>query len=455
MTERLTWSSRFVFIMAAAGAAVGLGNIWKFPYTAGSHGGGAFVVIYLIAVIVISIPILVTEFVIGRIGNAPEPSTAIANVARKSGVSTKWGAVAMVGVLAAVLVLSFYFVIAGWVAYYAVHVALSGFIGLEAQAISNFFSATSGDPKLTTMWHTIAVGVTWLIVTLGMKDGVERVARFLMPLLFGLVIVNVGYAAFYGDLPTAIAFLFDFNFDSVSTKTVFYACGQAFFTVGAGSCVMVVFGSYLSDDTSILGSSVRIALLDTMVALLAGLAIFPLVFANGLSPGEGPGLLFVTLPIIFAQSPGGSFIGGLFFLMVAIAALTSAIAIAQPPVAVLQQRFGLSRIAASTIALFIMWLLGLGTVCSFSTCANFYPLGFIEPFSDLTIFGIMEVVAINICLPLGSLLLAIFVGWKVPFEILETGLGDDDTALVRGWYYVVKFVLPPLIVVIMVTGFAG
>ncbi|NKB39429.1 MAG: sodium-dependent transporter [Gammaproteobacteria bacterium] len=451
MSEQVKWSSNLIFLMASVGAAVGLANIWKFPYTAGEHGGGGFMIIYLLAIIFISFPIIVAELFLGRRGKAG-PVTSIINVAKEAKCSKLWGLAAYAGTLAAVLVMSFYFVITGWIIFYALQLLLGNLTGLSPDSIGQFFGELTQNESRTVLYQSIAAFITWIVVAAGLKNGIERFVRYLMPVLLILLIAISLYAAIYGDLQTALKFLFQLKIEDISAKTVLYASGQALFTVGAGSCVMIVYGSFLPQSVSIMKSSFQIVAADTIVALLAGIAIFPLVFAFNMQPAEGPGLLFVTLPIVFSQSSAGSIIGAAFFLMVAIAAITSAIAIVQPPIIWLERRFGMQRLGASLLAIFVMWILGFGTVCSFASCSGFYPLGMIPFFAEKTIFNTLEIIAINICLPVGSLLLAIFVGWRLPLSLCDNELQEKNTLLMKFWYFSMRYIIPPAILVVMLFG---
>lgn len=446
-----TWSSKFVFLLAAVGAAVGLANIWKFPYTAGQHGGGGFMLVYFVAIIFISFPVVVTELLLGRRGKAG-PVTSLVNVAKEAQRSHLWGLAAYAGTLSAVLVMGFYFVITGWIIYYGLQMLTGEMRGLSPDEIAQFFDELTHNETRTTVYHSFAAFITWVVVAAGLKNGIERFVRYLMPVLLVLLIIISIYAAVYGDLLAALRFLFQVKFEEITAKTVLYASGQAFFTVGAGSCVMIVYGAYLPRSVSIIKSSMQVVAADTAVALLAGIAIFPLVFAFNLQATEGPGLLFVTLPIVFSQSLTGTIVGAAFFLMVAIAAITSAIAIVQPPVIWLERHFRMQRVGASMLAIFVIWLLGLGTVCSFDSCSSYYPLGFIPFFAEMTIFNVMEVIAINICLPIGAFLLSIFVGWRLPLSISEDELQEQNIYLLKFWYFCMRYIIPPTILMIMIFG---
>lgn len=451
MSVNETWSSKLIFLMAAVGAAVGLANIWKFPYTAGQHGGGGFMLIYLLAIIFISFPIIVTEFLLGRRGKAG-PIQSIVNVAKEGERSSAWGIAAYAGTLAALLAMSFYFVITGWIIYYAIQMLFGNLNGLSADGVRQIFTALTQNEMKSTAFHTLAAFVTWLIVIGGLKNGIERFVRYLMPMLFLLLLGFCVYSAITGDLKTALHFLFYVRLDDISSQTVLYASGQALFTVGAGSCVMIIYGSYLPSSVSLMKSSFQIITVDTLVALLAGIAVFPLVFAFNLEPAEGPGLLFVTLPIAFSQSAAGSLAGAAFFLMVAIAAITSAIAIVQAPIVWLENKFNIAHVKAASFCFFIMWLLGLGTVCSFDSCATFYPLSFVPVFAEMNFFSLLEMLAINICLPSGTFLLAVFVGWRLPKSISYDELQSGNKKLFHCWYFCMRYLVPPSILLIMYYG---
>lgn len=451
MTEQNTWSSKFIFLLAAVGAAVGLANIWKFPYTLGQHGGGGFILIYCLAMVFISFPVLVTEFLLGRSGKS-DPVNSIAGIANKAGRSSIWSMAAYLGIFSAILIMSFYFVITGWILYYAIQLSSGNLIGMSSADLDEFFKTLTLNETVSISYHTLTAFLVWMIAAAGLKNGIEKCVSFLMPLLFSLLIMLTIYSCFYGDLQSALDFLFQIKYDDITSETILSASGQAFFTVGAGSCVMIVYGSYLPENVSIIKSSIQIILMDAMVALLAGIAIFPLVFSYNLHPSEGPGLLFVTLPIIFSQSVSNSMLGAAFFLMVVIAAITSAIAIVQPPIIWLEKKFHLNRSAASAIAIGIIWLLGLGTVCSFNMCSGFYPLNFLPFFSGKTVFDVIETISINICLPIGAFLLSVFVGWRVPLLTITGELQNEDKIMFRFWYFSLRYIIPPAIFLIMVSS---
>ncbi|MGD9388671.1 MAG: sodium-dependent transporter, partial [Gammaproteobacteria bacterium] len=379
------WSSRLVFLMAAVGAAVGLGNLWKFPYTAGVNGGAAFVLVYLGAVAAIAIPVVVAELMIGRRGRMSPPNSFLA-LAREAGASPAWRLVGWMNLLAVFLILSFYSVIAGWALAYVPKLALGHFHRATPDQVAAEFSALLGSPGTLAVLHALFMSITVSIVAVGLKRGIERAVRFLMPSLLLMLVALVLYAAIEGDLERTLAFLFQADFTKINADVVLQAIGQAFFSVSVAMGLLITYGAYLDRETRIGSSAVYIAGADTFVALLSGLAIFPLVFANALDPAEGPGLIFVTLPIAFGQMPAGALFGAVFFLLVLVSALTSSIAILEPMVSWAEEHAWLKRSRAAIAAGILAWLVGLATVFSFNLWAGWFPLGRFERFRESTVF---------------------------------------------------------------------
>ena len=300
------WSSRLVFVLAAAGSAVGLGNIWKFPYITGENGGGAFVVVYLVCIALIGVPIMMAEVMLGRAGRM-SPINTMRALTKQSGGSGFWPVIGWMGVVAGFLILSYYAVIAGWAVYYIFRLASGTFEGADGAASGAAFDAFLANPWAILLWQTIFMAVTVVIIARGVARGLETAVRWLMPLLFVLLVVLVGYAAAFGDFARGAAFLFSFDASKLSVDGLLTAMGHAFFTLSLGMGAIMAYGAYLPARTSIASTVTTIAVLDTVVALVAGLAIFPIVFGTpGLEPGEGPGLMFVTLPIAFGNLPVGA-----------------------------------------------------------------------------------------------------------------------------------------------------
>lgn len=429
------WSSRWVFFLAATGSAVGLGNIWKFPYITGQNGGGAFVLVYLACILAIGIPLLMAEVMIGRRGRA-NPEGAIAAVAREAGASKHWQRLGSMAVLTGFLILSFYAVIAGWTVAYT-PAALSGsFAGLNGESSGALFNALLADPWKLTAYGSFVLLLTLGIVAFGVRDGLERALRFMMPGLFIILLVMVGYAATTtGHFMQAVEFLFAPDFSKLTGKGVLMALGHAFFTLSLASGAMMAYGAYLPAGTSIVRTSLLVAVTDTAVALLAGLAIFPLVFANGLEPGSGPGLIFVTLPIAFGQMPLGALFGGLFFIMLALAALTSTISLSEPTIAWLGEKFGMGRIKAVLLSGAAVWLLSLGSVLSFNAWSEVTLFG-------KTFFDALDFLTSNLMMPLGGLFTVLFTGWVMKRAMAAEALGLGQTGGFGLWWLAIRWITP-------------
>ncbi len=434
------WSSRLAFILAATGSAVGLGNIWRFPYTAGEYGGGAFVLVYLLCVAAIGIPIMMAEIMLGRRGRQ-SPINTMLTLARQEGKATAWQLLGWMGIVAGFLILSFYSVIAGWTMAYMVRAAAGTFNGADAETVSTAFGAFVGDPERLLAWHTIFMGLVILVVARGVASGLEQAVRVMMPALFLLLVMLVGYATTTGHFDAGVAFLFRPDFSRLSGEAVLSAMGQAFFSLSLGMGAIMIYGSYLNSQASIAGNTLIIASLDTLVALLAGLAIFPILFAQGLEPQQGTGLIFKILPIAFGQMPGGQLFGTLFFLLLMFAAWTSAISLLEPMVAWLVENLSFGRVRASVLAGVTVWLLGI--VCLLS----------LNAWSEIKVFGLgfldlFDFVTANVLLPLGGLLIAVFAGW-----VLSRGSSMDELAMgerlgYRLWRFLIRYVAPVAVAVV-------
>lgn len=435
-----TWSSGFTFVLAAVGAAVGLGNIWKFPFVVGVSGGGAFVLVYLACVVFVAIPILIAELWLGRRGGR-SPPVAMATVAEKAGRSRAWAVIGWMGMLVGYLIATYYSVIAGWTLAYIVK-AGNGFGGADSANVAQQFDALLADPKTMTMWHTVFIVVALLIVGRGLRGGIERAVTFLMPALFIMLLVMIGYAAVEGDFKAAINFLFSTDFSKIDGRTVLTAIGQAFFSISVAMGLIMTYGSYVPKDVSLTKSALIIASADTLVALLAGLMIFPLVFANDLDPGSGPGLIFQTLPAAFIGMKGGVVFGALFFVLLAFAAVTSIIAIIEPIIAYAEGRWGIRRRNGCILFGFLAWAIGLATVLSFNEWSDVYPLGAIGTFADMSIFPLIDYFTANLLMPLGAILMAVFVGWLIKPEVLAEDLSFGHAAIFGAWLWMIRIIVP-------------
>ena len=425
------WIGRWTFILAATGSAVGLGNIWGFPYKAGTNGGGAFVLIYLGCILIIGLPIMISEIIIGRkAGNSP--INAMKNVALESKKSSMWQVVGWSGIFAGILILSFYSVIAGiCLNYIFISATSSGTISSPDQ-----FSSVISSPSNLIIWHTIFMVMTALIVSAGIKDGIGRMVKILMPMLGFLMIFMVIYSMINGDFTKALSFLFAPDFSDVTSDTLLQAMGQAFFSLSLGMGSIMAYGAYMPKDQQVVSSSFTVASLDTLIAMLAGLAIFPIIFAFNLEPNSGPGLVFVSMLSAFNQMQFGQLIGPLFFILLSVAALSSSISLLEPGVAYLSEEGILSRKRSAEIISFFIWVLGIGSVLSFNIWSD------VDIILGKNFLDSMDLIANQILLPLGGMLIAIFVGWFMKESLIKDEIGNTNNALYLIWRFFVKFVAP-------------
>ena len=444
--QHAIWGHRGTFILAATGSAVGLGNIWKFPYVTGENGGGAFVLMYLVCVAVIGIPIMIAEILLGRRARA-NPITSVQNISRDSGLRRGWNVIGWMGVVAAFLILSYYTVIAGWTLEYFSLALDNRFVGLDGEASGNIFDELLANRSQLVQWQTAFISMTALVLMFGVNKGLEAAVRIMMPVLFLLLLLLLAYAVYAGDFAAGFRFLFSFHPEDLSLRGALIALGHAFFTLSLGMAAIMAYGAYMPSTSAIGKTAVMVALLDTTVALVAGLAIFPLVFATpDITPGEGPGLMFVTLPIAFGAMPWGSAFGSAFFALVILAAWSSTISLLEPSVAYLTERFRFHRISASLLIALAAWLLGLGTVFSFNIWVDKKILW------DLNFFGLIDFITTNIMLPLGGLLTAIYVGWRVNRELIVHELKLDSDRFVRVWHWLLRYVSPLAVMAVLLGG---
>ena len=421
-----------MFILAATGSAVGLGNIWKFPYITGEHGGGAFVLIYLVCIAIIGIPIMMAEVLIGRRGRQ-SPVNTLRALAKEENACEFWWFLGFIGVIAGLLIISFYSVIAGWALAYVVRTASGVFEGVTGEGAASIFGTLVSDPERLLAWHTIFMVVTTVVVARGVRSGLEQAVRVLMPLLFLLLLILLGYAAASGEFARGFEFLFKPDFGAITAGGVLIAMGHAFFTLSLGMGAIMM-------------TSVAIALMDTLVALVAGLVIFPIVFANGLQAGAGPGLIFQTLPIAFGQMPWGSYFGTLFFVLLSFAAWTSAISLIEPAVAWLVENLELQRARAATAIGLLSWLLGIVTVLSFSHWAFEFDFG--GEVKQNGFFDVLDILTSSIMLPLGGLAIALFAGRVMSRQSVVAELGGKQGIAFRAWYFTIRYLTPVAVLMV-------
>lgn len=459
------WSSRFGFLMASVGFAVGLGNIWRFPYMTGEHGGAAFVLVYLICVFAIGMPILMAEVMIGRRGKLSPPGS-MRTVAEQDGKlwkvadgvnradmpallrvsrSPRWAWAGGMNILTAFTIQVFYCVIAGWVLSYLWKAVSTGFVGVDASVAADAFGATVQDAWGMVLSTAVALGVTGFIIYRGVQQGIEKAVTVLMPTLFLLLVVMVIYNVFAGGFSQAVDYLFTADFSKITGSVWLAAIGQAFFSVGVGMAGMMTFGAYLPKSVSISKSVFIIIVADTLVALLAGFAIFPAVFANGLDPEGGPGLIFKTLPVAFAQMPGGYGVSVIFFLLLSVAAITSMVGLLEPLISWAEEHKGVSRKKSAVIMTSVTAAISLLSILAFSEKMTWTLFGY--HFGDL-----MDAFSSRILLPLGGFFIALFAGWFVSRKTSREELDIQSPWGYWLWYFFIRFVAPVAVLVIMVKG---
>ncbi len=456
------WSSRTAFILAAIGSAVGLGNLVRFPAEAGANGGGAFVLFYILCIVLIGLPVLLSETLIGRHGQAAAPES-FRKMAVESGASKQWEFVASLGVLSAFLILSFYCVLGGWVLYYvgtfAGDVVTSGatspaFAGSSFEEVEGLFPAMISNGPITVGLNILFLAITLFFVSRGVSGGIEKVAVYLMPIFFVLLIGITIYGLFGGAMSETLVYLFTFEPAKLTAEVMLAAVGQAFFSLSLGVAGMVTYGAYVSRDVNLAKTSGIIASADTGVALIAGLCIFPIVFAAGLAPNGGLGLMFQTLPHAFQEIPFGSLIGLAFFVMVGFAALTSSVALMEVPSAWVKERFNLSRMMATGLVTAGAVVLGALSALSIGAMASFHPLGFIPLFEGMGMLDTLDTLTGKITMPICALLTSIFIGW-----IAERRLVDSENGLSGGmhqfWRFLVRWLCPLALFGILLFGLFG
>ena len=480
--EGVKWSSKAAFILAAIGSAVGLGNLWRFPYVAGESGGGAFVLLYVICVILIGLPVMVAELFIGRRGGMSAVGSVV-KIAKAEGRSTLWSLQSWLGMIGAFIILTFYSVIAGWVLAYVVMMAgdlfgaigrdgLGGltagaFAGQSEEEVTAKLSNLLNDPTRMIIYHGIFIALTVAIVSRGIKGGIEKAVTFLMPAFFVMLLVLLGFALVEGDAGKGINFLLGVRPDDLlagiqNGSVISAALGQAFFSIGLGSALMATYGAYMADDQDLPRSSRLIAIADTGVGVIAGLAIFPIVFAMGLAAGAGPTLMFQTLPLAFQGMPVGALFGLMFFILAFFAAITSSIALLETSTKwVDEQSKGDHRLKSAAILGLIIFVIGVFNALSQvpavgpngedqSTFLNTWqPLGFIPLFEGKVLMDFLDATT-NVILPLSGFVAAIFAGWVVSTSTAREAIGFKSEVWFQRWRFLIRYVCPIGIAIVLV-----
>ncbi len=436
------WSSRFAFIMAAVGSSVGLGNLWRFSAEAGTNGGGAFIIVYLACVFLVGIPVLMSEYLMGRAGRANSAVISVEDLAQRSNVSKKWASSAWIGMIASFLIVSFYCVVAAWVMAYIPKFLGGAFDGQSAAQIEAQFAGDNGlvnSPFKVIPWFLLFAFLTIWLVSRGVNRGIEMAAKTLMPIFFVLLaclsIYGIITGLSTGGTLKAVKFLFTPDFDKIDGEVAASALGQACFSLGIGSAIMITYGSYLPDNINIPKAALTVGLVDTAVAMIAGFAIFPIMFSSGLNPDAGAGIFFISLPTALSTAPFGNMIGGTFFFLAIFAALTSSISLFEPIVAWVAEKFSIGKTKSS-------WLMGSLMIA----------LGFIfiynQAFFDFIDTGLTG----PIMLPLSALLVVLFTGWRMDKAITKGQISLENSSLASLLYFLTKYIAPVFVLIVLVVG---
>ena len=436
--ERALFVTRLGGILAAVGSAVGLGNIWRFPYETGQNGGAAFLIVYILCVLLIGTPLMLAELTIGRASH----SNGIGAFKRLA-PGSRWWLTGFIGMVAVTLIVSFYSVVAGWTLHYTC-ASIADTLGEQS------FGTFMQGPWMPLAWMSLFILINALILLGGVQKGIERASNILMPLLGVLLVVLCVNSLMLPGAGEGLSFLFHPDFSKISGKVVLSAMGQSFFSISMGVSTLLVYGSYLPNSTRMGKTSLTICLLDTMIAILAGIIIFPACFAYGIQPDAGPGLAFITLPDVFMQMSGGYVWSIAFFLLLAVAALTSSISMLECPIAILQEQCRMKRWLAVLIVSLIAWVLGIGCCLSFNPAwAKTLTVG------GLTLFDLFDKGTANFLMPLGGLLMSLFVGWRMDKKVLHdtlTNFGKDSGWFIPLFLFIVRFFAPACILLIFLSG---
>lgn len=430
-------------LIATLGSAIGLGNIWKFPYLTGENGGAAFLVLYLLATFLVGLPVMISEILLGRAGRANVVTTM-----RKLSPSPRqpWWLIGAAGALSAFLIMAFYTEVAGWVFAYVVRSLTSNILSTDPQVTLQTFNALVSDPFQSLLWQWVVLILVGVIITFGVAKGIEATTKRLIPLLFILLLIVDVRALTLPGAGEGLAFLFQPDFSKISATAALIALGLAFFKLSIGMGAMITYGSYWKDDQNIPSTTLRVVLSDLAVSLLAGIAIFPVVFTYGFEPAAGTKLLFITLPAVFAQMPLGNVFIFLFFLLTSFAATGAMVSLVEVLVAFANEQFRLSRKAATWITVGLLALVGSTAALSNSTLAGFTPFG-------KTLFDLYDFVTSNVLLPVGGLFIAVFVGWVLKPEQVIAQLTNGGTLsnhrVVKMFLFVVRYISPLLVLVVL------
>lgn len=436
------WGTRTTFVLALSASSVGLGNLWRFSYLSGEYGGGAFVITYVLCLFLIAVPVMVAEVVLGSYGG-PSPVAAIRRASGDSLRSRGWMLVGALACMTGLLVLSFYIVVAGWGMAYARFMYTGIFSAARVVEVGEHFQHFLGAPVQQVYWQSLFLSLTAGTVVLGVRRGLGTLVWLAVPLLLAMLAFLIKFGFDNGDISAARNFLFSTRMVDFSWQSALVALGHAFFTLGVGVGTGISYGAYAPQRIPIGRSVMAVAVFDTVIGLLAGLAIFPIVFASNMEPAAGPGLLFISLPYAFGNLMQGELVGTVFFVLMVLTALGSAVAIMEPIVATLMQQARLKRFTATLLVALVVWLLGLAVVLSFGPDTGF------QWFGKRNLLGVLDAVTVNLLLPLVSLLITLFVGWRLRPEILRLELVRESDLFFSLWRFLLRYIAPPAIVLLM------
>jgi NSS family neurotransmitter:Na+ symporter len=444
--RREGFSNGIAVFFATLSSTVGLGNIWKFPYVTGKYGGGAFLLIYIISVIFVAMPVMISELYIGRkTGRNPVGSI-------KALSSYKyWRAIGYMGILSSLLILFYYSAVAGWIYSYIFKAIRGNFSGIKQDQIQNIFNSTTSGTVWPVIWQIVAIAVVASIIVFGVKKGIERITKLLMPVLLILIIVCDIRALLLPGAVNGIKFLFKVDFTNINREVILMALGLSFFKLSLGTGTMITYGSYFTQQNNMIATSAKVAASDTIVSLLAGIAIFPAVFSFGMAPSQGPGLLFITIPLVFSKVPFGSVLIVTFFVLTAIAATTAMLSLFEVPVAYLIEERNLSRTSAVLLSAFIVILFGLTAALSANSSSI---LSSIKVFG-LTFFDFFDFTSQNILLPIGGLLIAIFLGYIIKKKDIEVELSNrgnlNNRTTINIYLFILRYFTPVLLLIVFLS----
>lgn len=441
--NRDSFGSKFGIIAAAAGSAIGLGNIWKFPYMAGQNGGAAFLFVYLFFTLAIGLPVMISEFGIGRRGQRN-----VFGSYKRLSPGTPWYLVGIMGVAAAFMILAFYSAVAGWTLEYIYKSITDSFSGKDPAELETMFRDFTGGSWRPIFWQLVFMFLTAWIIIAGVKGGIEKYTKILMPLLFVIIIILCVRSLTLPNSMEGLKFIFRPDFSKLTGKAVLDALGQAFFSLSLGMGTLITYGSYIRKKDNLAATAVEVSIADLVIAILAGIAIFPAVFSFGINPSEGPGLVFITLPNIFEQMPGGYFFSLIFFILLAVAALTSSISLLEVVVAYFSEEMKMTRLKATIIGSVAIFALGIFCSLSFGMIADFKIFG-------KNFFELLDFTSSNLLLPLGGLCIVMFVGWYLSKKDIRDELSNSGS--LRALYFpvylfIVRFIAPIAIAIVFIYG---